>query len=160
MSRVSNYLSRQSPRARFLRNSCKRSTKNAAKICRFSSKIFVLQFPGKMAANTFTNNPRHFHSAPNQVFFSLLQLWGLGGPTITSENSGESNSSNEGQTCFKDYVKIFWGTWNGMQGEGPERVWGDACNVLGSCQMTMWLGRHACRTKLPPKNFKSIRKTA
>ena len=45
------------------------------------SQIFVLQFPGKMAAKYFTKILDIFHGAPNSVFFTV-QIWGPRGPTF------------------------------------------------------------------------------
>ena len=69
----------QSPRAKFLRNFSKRSAKNAAKFWRNFSQIFVLQFPGKMAAKNFTKNPRHFPRCTKLSFFTAATL-GASGP--------------------------------------------------------------------------------
>ena len=74
-----NWLCPQSPRAKFLRNFSKRSAKNAAKFWRNFSQIFVLQFPGKMAANNFTKNPRHFPRCTKLSFFTAATL-GPSGP--------------------------------------------------------------------------------
>ena len=77
------HCARNPPRAKFLRNFSKRSAKNAAKFWRNFSQIFVLQFPGKMAAKNFTKNPRHFPRCNKlSFFFSLLQLWGPRGPSF------------------------------------------------------------------------------
>ena len=69
----------KSPRAKFLRNFSKRSAKNAAKFWRNFSQIFVLQFPGKMAAKNFTKNPRHFPRCTKLSFFTAATL-GASGP--------------------------------------------------------------------------------
>ena len=71
----------QSPRAKFLRNFSKRSAKNAAKFWRNFSQIFVLQFPGKMAAKIFTKNPRHFPRCTKLSFFTAATL-GASGPSV------------------------------------------------------------------------------
>ena len=71
----------QSPRAKFLRSFSKRSAKNAAKFWRNFSQIFVLQFPGKMAAKNFTKNPRHFPRCTKLSFFAALTL-GASGPFV------------------------------------------------------------------------------
>ena len=72
----------QSPRAKFLRNFSKRSAKNAAKFWRKFSQIFVLQFPGKMAAKNFTKNPRHFPRCTKLSFFHCCNSGGLKEPEI------------------------------------------------------------------------------
>ena len=68
----------QSPRAKFLRNFSKTSPKNAAKFWRNVSQIFVLQFPGKMAAKNFTKNPRHFPQRTKLSSFYCCNSGGLG----------------------------------------------------------------------------------
>ena len=62
-----------------MRNFSKRSAKNAAKFWRNFSQIFVLQFPGKMAAKNFTKNPRHFPRCTKLSFFTAATL-GASGP--------------------------------------------------------------------------------
>ena len=77
-SAANNLLCPQSPRAKFLRNFSRRSAKNAAKFWRNFSQIFVLQFPGKMAAKNFTKNPRHFPWCTKLSFFTAATLGALG----------------------------------------------------------------------------------
>ena len=72
----------QSPRAKFLRDFSKRSAKNAAKFWRNFSQIFVLHFPGKMAAKNFTKNPRHFPRCTQLSFFTAATL-GASGPNTS-----------------------------------------------------------------------------
>ena len=68
----------QSPRAKFLRNVSKRSAKNAAKFWRNFSQLLVLRFPGKMAADIFTKNPRHFPRCTKLSFFAAATLGASG----------------------------------------------------------------------------------
>ena len=64
------------PRAKFLRNFSKRSAKDAAKFWRNISQIFVLQFPGKMAAKNFTKNLHQIK------FFHCCNSGGLGAQKV------------------------------------------------------------------------------
>ena len=74
------------PPERFkLRNFSKRSAKNAAKFWRNFSQIFVLQFPGKMAAKNITKNPRHFPRCTKLSFFTAATL-GASGPKGTKSS--------------------------------------------------------------------------
>ena len=68
----------QSPRAKFLRNFSKRSAEKCGEILAKFSQIFVLQFPGKMAAKNFTKNPRHFPRCTKLNFFHCCNSGGLG----------------------------------------------------------------------------------
>ena len=85
---------RNPPRAKFLRNFSKRSAKNAANFWRNFSQIFVLQFPGKMAAKNFTKNPRHFPRCTKLSLFTAATLgasWaqhfdGSPDPTVMEQN--------------------------------------------------------------------------
>ena len=69
------------PRAKLVRNFCKRSAKNAAKFWRNVLQIFVLQFQGKWPQKISQKILDIFHSAPNRVFFTAATL-GAGGPNI------------------------------------------------------------------------------
>ena len=67
----------------------KRSAKSAAKFWRNFSQIFVLQFPGKMAAKGFTKNRRHFPRCTKLSFFTAATLVASGAQKI------------EAGTCWK-----------------------------------------------------------
>ena len=75
---LGNNCARNLPERSFCENFWKSSAKNAAKFWRNFSQIFVLQFPGKMAAKDFTKNRRHFPRCTKLNFFTAATLGALG----------------------------------------------------------------------------------
>ena len=61
------------------RSSCEIFRRDRRKMRRNFGEIFVLQFPGKMAAHNFTKNPRHFPRCTKLSFFTAATL-GASGP--------------------------------------------------------------------------------
>ena len=106
----------QPPRAKFLRNLSKRSAKNAAKFWRNFSQIFVLQFPGKMAAKKNSRIfPRRFPRCTKlSFFFYCCNSGGLGAclPSLCqrpwlNKNSLQKRSTVNGGSCFFTYSWSF-----------------------------------------------------
>ena len=98
------------------RSSCekfsKRSAKNAAKFWRNFSQNFVLQFPGKMAAKNFTQNPRHFPRCTKLSFFSLLQhCFGPRGPKQNPPWARVCSQSLGGSFFFFFHNSLPWRRW-------------------------------------------------
>ena len=87
-------------RAKFLRNFSKRSAKDAAKFWRNFSQIFVLQFPGKMAAKNFTKNPRHFPRCTKLSFFTAATRGASGPATKIAFKSVEKEGRNRKSLIF------------------------------------------------------------